>query len=83
MREDIDNGTGHSKDVLVQNCKSTRFSLDFFRESKYFLLMPRKRFHTTLDEDLLKKLRKLAADHGRSVNVLLDEGIPMDLVSCS
>ena len=41
--------------------------------------MPRKRFHTTLDEDLLKKLRKLAADHGRPINVFLDEGIRLVL----
>ncbi|MGB6383180.1 MAG: PilZ domain-containing protein [Syntrophobacteria bacterium] len=41
--------------------------------------MPRKRFHTTLDEDLLKKLRKLAADHGRPVNVFLDEVIRLVL----
>ena len=41
--------------------------------------MPRKRLNTTLDEDLLKKLRKLAADHGRFVNVFLDEGIRLVL----
>jgi hypothetical protein len=41
--------------------------------------MSRKSFNTTLDENLLDKLRKLATDHGRFVNTFLDEGIRLVL----
>ena len=37
--------------------------------------MPRKHFTTSLDEKLLKEIKKLAIDLDRSVNDLLEEGI--------
>ena len=37
--------------------------------------MPRKHFTTSLDEDLLKAIKKLAIDLDRTVNDLLEEGI--------
>jgi len=37
--------------------------------------MPRKHFTTSLDEVLLKAIKKLAIDLDRSVNDLLEEGI--------
>ena len=37
--------------------------------------MPRKHFTTSLDEDLLKSIKKLAIDLDRTVNDLLEEGI--------
>jgi hypothetical protein len=37
--------------------------------------MPRKHFTTSLDEDLLKEIKKLAVDLDCSVNDLLEEGI--------
>ena len=37
--------------------------------------MPRKRFTTSLDIELLKKLKKLAIDLDRNANDLLEEGI--------
>ena len=37
--------------------------------------MPRKHFTTSLDDKLLKDIKKLAIDLDRSVNDLLEEGI--------
>jgi hypothetical protein len=37
--------------------------------------MKRKQFTTTIKEDLLKDIKKLAIDHDVAVNVLLEEGI--------
>ena len=37
--------------------------------------MPRKRFTTSLDEDLLKAIKKLAVDLDCSVNDLLEESM--------
>jgi hypothetical protein len=37
--------------------------------------MPRKHFTTSLDEELLKAIKKLAVDLDCSVNDLLEEGI--------
>ena len=37
--------------------------------------MGKKKFTTTLDEDLIKELKKLAIDLGRSANELIEEGI--------
>jgi 5'(3')-deoxyribonucleotidase len=37
--------------------------------------MPRKHFTTSLDEKLLKSIKKLAIDLDRTVNDLLEEGI--------
>jgi hypothetical protein len=37
--------------------------------------MPRRHFTTSLDERLLKAIKKLAIDLDRSVNDLLEEGI--------
>ena len=39
------------------------------------IFMPRKHFTTSLDETLLKAIKKLAIDLNRSVNDLLEEGI--------
>ena len=37
--------------------------------------MPRKHFTTSIDEKLLKEIKKLAIDLDRSVNTLFEEGI--------
>jgi len=37
--------------------------------------MKRKQFTTTIEEDSLKRIKKLAIDLDRSVNELLEEGI--------
>ena len=37
--------------------------------------MPRKHFTTSLEEDLLKSIKKLAIDLDRPANDLLEEGI--------
>ena len=37
--------------------------------------MPRKHFTTSIDENLLKAIKKLAIDLDRTVNDLLEEGI--------
>ncbi len=37
--------------------------------------MGKKKFTTTLDEDLIKQLKKLAIDLGQSANNLIEEGI--------
>ena len=37
--------------------------------------MPRKKFTTSLDIELLKKLKKLAIDLDRNANDLLEEGM--------
>jgi len=37
--------------------------------------MGKKKFTTTLDEDLIKELKKLAIDLGHSANSLIEEGI--------
>ena len=37
--------------------------------------MPRKHFTTSIDEKLLKEIKKLAIDLDRSANDLLEEGI--------
>jgi len=37
--------------------------------------MPRKHFTTSIDEKLLKEIKKLAIDLDRTVNDLLEEGI--------
>jgi uncharacterized OsmC-like protein len=37
--------------------------------------MPRKHFTTSLDENLLKAIKKLAIDLNCSVNDLLEEGV--------
>jgi hypothetical protein len=37
--------------------------------------MSKKKFTTTLDETLIKEIKKLAIDLGRSTNVLIEEGI--------
>ena len=37
--------------------------------------MKRKQFTTTIQEDLLKNVKKLAIDRDQPVNVLLEEGI--------
>ena len=39
------------------------------------LHMSKKKFTTTLDETLIKEIKKLAIDLGRSTNVLIEEGI--------
>ena len=39
------------------------------------LHMSKKKFTTTLDETLIKEIKKLAIDLGRSANVLIEEGI--------
>ena len=39
------------------------------------ICMPRKHFTTSLDENLLKDIKKLAIDLGCAVNDLLEEGI--------
>jgi len=39
------------------------------------VFMPRKHFTTSLDEKLLKDIKKLAIDLDRTVNDLLEEGI--------
>ena len=37
--------------------------------------MGKKKFTTTLDEPLIKEIKKLAIDLGRSVNDLIEEGL--------
>ena len=37
--------------------------------------MPRKHFTTSLDQDLIKAIKKLAIDLDRTVNDLLEEGM--------
>ena len=39
------------------------------------IFIPRKHFTTSLNEDLLKAIKKLAIDLDRTVNDLLEEGI--------
>ena len=41
--------------------------------------MPRKKFTTSLDIDLLKKLKKLAIDLDTNANDLIEEGIKLIL----
>jgi hypothetical protein len=43
------------------------------------LPMSKKKFTTTLDETLIKEIKKLAIDLGRSTNVLIEEGIRLVL----
>ena len=37
--------------------------------------MAKKKFTTTLDESLIKEIKKLAIDLGRSANALIEEGL--------
>jgi hypothetical protein len=39
------------------------------------LNMAKKKFTTTLDESLIKEIKKLAIDLGRSANDLIEEGL--------
>lgn len=41
--------------------------------------MARKAFNTTLEEDLIKKLKKLAIDRNCNINDLLEESIQIIL----
>jgi len=41
--------------------------------------MGKKKFTTTLDESLIKELKKLGIDLGRSANDLIEEGIRLIL----
>ena len=43
------------------------------------LHMSKKKFTTTLDETLIKEIKKLAIDLGRSANHLIEEGISLVL----
>ena len=41
--------------------------------------MSKKKFTTTLDETLIKEIKKLGIDLGRSANYLIEEGIRLVL----
>ena len=51
------------------------FSIEKLEELDISPRMKRKQFTTTIKEDSLKSIKKLAIDLDRSVNELLEEGI--------
>jgi hypothetical protein len=50
-------------------------SLILLSSGRISISMPRKHFTTSMDEDLLKAIKKLAIDLNCTVNDLLEEGV--------
>lgn len=60
-----------------RNCRKS--CLSHLKTKMHDLIMGKKKFTTTLDENLIKEIKKLAIDLGRSANFLIEEGIRLVL----
>ena len=65
--------------VYTVKTETTRIFFAIERQKKYSQQMAKKKFTTTLDEVLIKELKKLGIDLGRSANDLIEEGIRLIL----
>ena len=61
--------------MYAEEYENTRIFFAIQNEKKYSQTMGKKKFTTTLDEALIKELKKLGIDLGRSANDLIEEGI--------